>query len=469
VSSYSHMNNYKQLLQRIRSLPRKNDEASWKNLNEEFDGMKLPLDDFEVTRQDGTTVKPVEGRYFLDIIGACDVWTTREKVPRPLGKHADKTGYSIVCLTMNDGKATGITVHKIVAWAMYGPVPPGMSVDHIDRDRVNNMPWNLRYASRSDQIQNRVTYGLIPNLPFDMETDVLDGEVFYEFKPIEQKAHFLVSNMSRMVKVKELSTPLTRQKTLVHEIVSHRNADADDYVRHYFGKDTGNIYMHRLVMFLAGKLDDMRDTSVVVRHLDNDRHNYALSNLVIGTHSQNRQDALDSNSMKVTPCIMYAYNVNLPMGRGAELARFESYHDAERKTGIFSGQVRYVAIGKEIAANVKTPTVLHDGQECKVGKRVTFTIDADRKCELDTLRKNDKRKRHADHNKTRSNKPVVQKLDAVSREVIEEFATIAEAVANLKKNNNGKGNLHAALNNDKYTAGGFAWKVALPVLTEFLS
>lgn len=40
-------------------------------------------------------------------------------------------------------------VHRVVACLMFGDLPPGMHIDHIDRDRTNNRPENLRIVTPS--------------------------------------------------------------------------------------------------------------------------------------------------------------------------------------------------------------------------------------------------------------------------------------------------------------------------------
>lgn len=47
-------------------------------------------------------------------------------------------------------------IHRIVCEAFHGPCPPDKdTVDHIDRDRTNNTPENLKWASRSENNFNR--------------------------------------------------------------------------------------------------------------------------------------------------------------------------------------------------------------------------------------------------------------------------------------------------------------------------
>ena len=48
-----------------------------------------------------------------------------------------------------------VYVHLLVFSAFYGALPPGHTVDHVDRNRANNRPENLRAATRADQVANR--------------------------------------------------------------------------------------------------------------------------------------------------------------------------------------------------------------------------------------------------------------------------------------------------------------------------
>jgi hypothetical protein len=50
--------------------------------------------------------------------------------------------------------------HRII-WAICNGVDPGdLDVDHIDRDKTNNRPGNLRLATRSQNCANKPTKGI---------------------------------------------------------------------------------------------------------------------------------------------------------------------------------------------------------------------------------------------------------------------------------------------------------------------
>ena len=49
--------------------------------------------------------------------------------------------------------------HRIIAALTTGVDRPDMEVDHVDRNRLNNHPFNLRWATRSGQMRNKTNWG----------------------------------------------------------------------------------------------------------------------------------------------------------------------------------------------------------------------------------------------------------------------------------------------------------------------
>ena len=74
-----------------------------------------------------------------------------------LKPYKHKTGYLVVGIKHDDGRAIVIAVHRLVALVFIPQVKGKATVDHINRVRGDNRLCNLRWASRSEQIKNRVS------------------------------------------------------------------------------------------------------------------------------------------------------------------------------------------------------------------------------------------------------------------------------------------------------------------------
>ena len=60
-------------------------------------------------------------------------------------------GYEFICYDVHKI----VYVHKLVYETFKGEIPEGLEIDHIDRNKLNNNPDNLRVVTRSENMKNR--------------------------------------------------------------------------------------------------------------------------------------------------------------------------------------------------------------------------------------------------------------------------------------------------------------------------
>ena len=99
-----------------------------------------------------------------------NVWT--------FGKPNDKTGYMEIA---------GQRVHRIVAFAFHGNPPTDQHVvDHIDTNRRNNRPENLRWLTRLENtLNNPITRARIENICGSIETFLADPSILRGHESID--------------------------------------------------------------------------------------------------------------------------------------------------------------------------------------------------------------------------------------------------------------------------------------------
>lgn len=73
---------------------------------------------------------------------------------RLLKAHQGKNGYMYICLS-KDGIAKTRTIHKLVGLTFLENPLNLPEIDHIDRDKTNNMTTNLRWVSKAENQANR--------------------------------------------------------------------------------------------------------------------------------------------------------------------------------------------------------------------------------------------------------------------------------------------------------------------------
>lgn len=57
--------------------------------------------------------------------------------------------YATANVKYDDGHWHTVLMHRLIYEHYHGPIPPRLEIDHIDRDKLNNLPDNLRAVTRS--------------------------------------------------------------------------------------------------------------------------------------------------------------------------------------------------------------------------------------------------------------------------------------------------------------------------------
>lgn len=84
------------------------------------------------------------------------VWS--DKSGRWLKPHRNEKGYPVLQL-YDRGRCRGTYVHQLVAAAFLGPKPVGMETRHLNGDKQDNRPENLRYGTPRENRRDAFEHG----------------------------------------------------------------------------------------------------------------------------------------------------------------------------------------------------------------------------------------------------------------------------------------------------------------------
>lgn len=104
-----------------------------------------------------------------------------------------KPQYKYVNLHNDEGKRVLRRVNNIVSWTFHGKPPtPKHTSDHIDRDKFNNVEWNLRWADKKVQAANKEG---MPQMPCG--TPVLEWLILSGYSVEEGIGKYLLHRLRR--------------------------------------------------------------------------------------------------------------------------------------------------------------------------------------------------------------------------------------------------------------------------------
>jgi len=262
----------------------------------------------------------------------------RNKLTKSLLKQRCYDGY----MSCSIGIVKRCLIHLLVANAFIPKIDNKNSVDHIDKNRLNNKVDNLRWATSKEQCENRNWskgnfYRKIQQ--FDKETLTL----IQTFKNVDDAVNYIylnnlcdISTKKSSIKSILFTTLQCKKDTLygyiwkyetneevceneVWKSVKEVYPDANDYKVSNLGRvknpndifingtksgDYTSIYIgikgRKKIHILVAKLFIPNpENKRCVNHIDGDKTNNCLSNLEWNTHSENVKHAMDNN---LNPC-----------------------------------------------------------------------------------------------------------------------------------------------------------------------
>ena len=219
-------------------------------------------------------------------------------------------------------------VHVLVALTYLGPCPPGCTVDHINRNALDNNAANLRWATRKEQMGNRRRYGMkinevVHTLENGQSTTFLSVKdactrlgVTREmniYDAIKSKTSFLGGCWSYL----KTPAPTAIFKTIPPEALhglSGCQAGSDGSILNPRGRNmvgsisragymivglNGRTYSAHVLIASAFREEVAHpilgvSDELVVNHLDGVKTNNAVSNLQMATRSENTIHAYES-------------------------------------------------------------------------------------------------------------------------------------------------------------------------------
>lgn len=113
-------------------------------------------------------IRYLRSKYFVDDIG----FVRNQKTDMPVVYEADK-GYLVARVKLPFGYKT-LCAHRVVYALAIGVIPVGQEIDHIDRNRKNNVPSNLRLVTRSENMHRAIkksSHGLPKGVAYAAHTN----------------------------------------------------------------------------------------------------------------------------------------------------------------------------------------------------------------------------------------------------------------------------------------------------------
>ncbi len=148
---------------------------------------------------------------------SCHPWRLYPKEWRHLVDRTDAYGYRSVSLRKNN-KTRLVKVARLVLEAFRGPCPRGHEVCHGNGTRIDDRLSNLRWGTRSDNVQDALRHGTMANLH-------RIGELNPRSKLTDEERNILIPKLYGYLTQVEIGDLFGMASTSISSILSGRYAD----------------------------------------------------------------------------------------------------------------------------------------------------------------------------------------------------------------------------------------------------
>lgn len=293
--------------------------------------------------------------------------------PGSMGSH----GYLRVHIAHDSNVHKTVDIHILIAKGFYGtpPVDSDHTVDHLDRNPINNNALNLKWVTKSEQSYNRVTIKEAnKSKPITQMLD--DGtEIFTWFRTIDAAACYNIcaTNIAQACKENRLvagfrwkycrNTLDGEQWTLILLSKFKYNVWVSNMGRFYtgngrigYGSNTVNGYKRIGIMSTDGSskgyfvhrliaLGFLGYDTRLVNHKDGNSKNNKIENLEYATSQENAQHSVANKLQVAKKNGRASKQVNQLDLNGQVIETFPSINEAWRQTGIGTGHISEICRG----------------------------------------------------------------------------------------------------------------------------
>jgi hypothetical protein len=78
-----------------------------------------------------------------------------------LAQHRNPSGHLYLRVKINGKQTHSMGVHQLICWAFHGPCPEGMECCHDDGNPANNVPDNLYWGTRAQNIRDQIRHNVM--------------------------------------------------------------------------------------------------------------------------------------------------------------------------------------------------------------------------------------------------------------------------------------------------------------------